>query len=134
MSLHDYIEKIKHFLNSEKGKDILVVIIVILVGLGAFILGRLSKENDQTNTNTGYTDQNNDQNANTVSSISDVGIPQGSPTLNTSGKNFFASSKGKKYYTTNCSAGKNIKPANMIYFNTATEAAFAGYTLSSSCK
>jgi len=41
-------EKIKSFIESEKGKDILTVLIVILVGLGAFELGRLSK---QTNTN-----------------------------------------------------------------------------------
>ena len=39
-------EKIKQFIGSEKGKDILIVIIVILVGLGSFELGRLSKEND----------------------------------------------------------------------------------------
>ena len=39
-------EKIKQFLQSEKGKDILTVLIVILVGLGSFELGRLSKEND----------------------------------------------------------------------------------------
>ncbi len=36
-------EKIKQFLESDKRKDILVVIIVILVGLGSFELGRLSK-------------------------------------------------------------------------------------------
>lgn len=41
-------QKIKHFLESEKGKDIMVVIIVILVGLGSFMLGRLSNENKGT--------------------------------------------------------------------------------------
>ena len=41
-------EKIKSFIYSDKGKDILTVLIVILVGLGGFELGRLSK---QTNTN-----------------------------------------------------------------------------------
>jgi hypothetical protein len=38
--------KIKSFLESEQGKDILIVFIVILVGLASFMLGRLSvKEN-----------------------------------------------------------------------------------------
>ena len=40
-------EKIKRFWESEQGKDILIVIIVILVGLGSFELGRLSKESAQ---------------------------------------------------------------------------------------
>ena len=46
MSINDSIEKIKQFWVSEKGKDLLIVIIVILVGLGSFELGRLSKENN----------------------------------------------------------------------------------------
>ncbi len=37
-------EKIKQFIQSEKGKDIFIVIIIILVGLGSFELGRLSNE------------------------------------------------------------------------------------------
>ncbi|MBY0376913.1 hypothetical protein K2P96_02985, partial [Patescibacteria group bacterium] len=36
-------EKIKLFIQSETGKDVLTIIIVILVGLGSFELGRLSK-------------------------------------------------------------------------------------------
>ena len=36
-------QKIKLFIESEKGEDILVVLIVILVGIGSFELGRLSK-------------------------------------------------------------------------------------------
>ena len=39
---------IKNCIESEKGKDILIVIIVILVGLGSFELGRLSKENSSS--------------------------------------------------------------------------------------
>lgn len=41
-------EKIKQFIESEKGKDILVIIIVILVSLGSFTLGRLSKGTEST--------------------------------------------------------------------------------------
>jgi hypothetical protein len=48
-------EKIKHFIESEKGKDIFVVLIVILVGLGSFELGRLSKENSSSGLKIEYT-------------------------------------------------------------------------------
>jgi hypothetical protein len=132
-------EKIKQFLQSEKGKDLLTVLIVVLVGFGSFVLGRLSKENSPQNTQAQYSDQNgNNQDANVVSAP-DVGLEQAGNTTsqNTSGsssnKPFFASSKGKKYYTANCGAGKTIKPANLIYFDTEATAQKAGYTLSSSC-
>ena len=128
-------EKIKQFIMSEKGKDILVVIIVILVGFGAFELGRLSIQNPSNKAEMTAPSPNNN-----------VVEPVNSPVLNTNtpiseaaanpppaGKNFFASSKGSKYYPVNCSAGKTIKESNKIYFIDAAGAEKAGYTLSSSC-
>lgn len=132
-------EKIKQFLDSEKGKDILIVIIVILVGLGSFELGRLSKEDSSTGIKIEYPDQESGQEASVVKAgsdaIPDVGILQGrSPTSGASdGKTFFASSRGKKYYTISCSAGKTIKQENRVYFSTGEEAQAAGYTLSNAC-
>ena len=133
-------EKIKSFLESEKGKDILIVIIVILVGLGSFELGRLSKENGSGGVKIEYPDQNSTETANVVSAVNS-GSPDvvrqeasGHPTSgDLSNKTFFASSKGKKYYTISCSAGKTIKQANRVYFTTGEEAEVAGYTLSSAC-
>jgi hypothetical protein len=117
-------EKIKHFLESEKGKDILVVIIVILVGLGSFELGRLSKENTFQGLKIEYPAQNGEIiQANTQTAVSAI----------SGGKNFFASSRGTKYYTISCSAGKTIKQENRVWFATSEEAEQAGYTLSSSC-
>ena len=135
-------EKIKLFLESEKGKDILIVIIVILVGLGCFELGRLSREDSSGGVkilSTGeageYPNQNSAQDinqaANAVSAVSST--VQNSQNSN-SGKTFFASSKGKKYYTISCSAGKTIKQENRVYFTTGEEAEKAGYTLSSACQ
>jgi len=126
-------EKIKSFIESEQGKDILIVIIVILVGLGSFELGRLSKENDSGGVKIEYPSQNNEvQNSNQeASAFSSIKVP----TVNSdsTGKIFFASSRGSKYYTISCSAGKTIKQENRIYFTTGEEAQAAGYTLSSSC-
>jgi len=156
MSLHDYQEKInpvkdregsqrpsvfngvKQFLMSEKGKDLLIVIIVILVGLGSFELGRLSMEDDQGGLKTIYGGQNSEEGTNMTQPQDSTQTSLKPQNMNTSvasseGKNFFASSKGSKYYTTNCSAGKNIKQENRVYFATGEEAEKAGYTLSSSC-
>lgn len=131
-------EKIKpiitQWIESEKGKDILVVIIVILVGLGSFELGRLSKENTSGGIKIEYPDQNAGQEANVISSANYSSLLQNTRIeKNSVGKNFFASSKGTKYYTISCSAGKTIKQENRIYFTTGEEAQQAGYTLSSRC-
>ncbi len=121
-------EKIKQFLESEKGKDILMVLVVILVGLGSFELGRLSKENSSRGIKIEYPDQ---QKASVVSAIESS---SNSTSSNSTGKNFFASNRGTKYYSIGCSAGKTIKQENRVYFATGEEAITAGYELSNSCQ
>jgi hypothetical protein len=121
-------EKIKLFIESEKGKDILIVIIVILVGLGSFELGRLSKEEASSGIKIEYPNQDKNQEANAISATDST---QKIAFNNT--KTFFASNKGSKYYTISCSAGKTIKQENRIYFATGEEAQNAGYSLSSGC-
>lgn len=122
-------EKIKQFLESEKGKDILIIIIIILVGLGSFELGRLSK-----NSSSGLKIEYPSQESNILESINQnqTKLAQNS-TKSTSG-NFFASNRGTKYYSLGCSAGKTIKEENRIYFATSTQAESAGYQLSSACR
>lgn len=125
---------VKQFLDSEKGKDILIVTIVILVGLGSFQLGRLSKENSSEGLKLEYTDQYQsingiNQTANVISKIPGDEHPDS----NSSEKTYFASNRGSKYYSLSCSAGKTIKQENRVYFATGEEAEQAGYTLSSSC-
>ena len=116
--------KIKQFLESDKGKDILIIGIIILVGLGSFELGRLSKN---TSSQAVKIENSNILQNDKIS----VPITENSHPTN---KNFFASSRGSKYYPVNCSAGKNIKESNKVYFLTGSDAERAGYTLSSSCK
>ncbi len=145
-------EKIKQFIESEKGKALLTIIIIILVGLASFQLGRLSAKG---NTNQGvkvtYPSPNTAQEANALSAVSEhrettdkaAALSHGSTSLSQvnppkttapSSKNFFASTRGHKYYSIGCSAGKTIKQENRIYFATSTEAENAGYELSSSCR
>ena len=131
-------EKIKLFIESKKGKDILTVIIVILVGLGCFELGRLSVENSFSDAKISPLDSSQmttditNQAANAISAQPTTSALPAK--IQNSNKNFFASSRGKKYYPIDCSAGKTIKQENKIYFATGEEAQKAGYTLSSACQ
>jgi hypothetical protein len=122
-------EKIKQFIESEKGKDIMVVLIVILVGLSSFELGRLSKDKDFSGVKIEYLTQDSIQTTNHESTTDRSKALSPSET-----KPFFASSNGSKYYYIGCSGGKTIKQENKIYFTTKEEAERAGYELSTSCK
>ena len=129
-------KKIKYFIQSEKGKDILIIIIIILVGLSSFELGRLSK-NGNLNDNeikieypANY--KENDLNIPIQANLSQINTNNAPKTTTITG-NYFASNRGKKYYPVGCSAGNTIKQENRIYFSTSAEAEKAGYELSSSC-
>lgn len=130
-------QKIKLFIESDTGKDIMMIIIIILVGLGAFELGRLSKDSPKEGIKVEYEGLG----ANIIDSISqnEANTAKVSNSLNNTNQkinsgNFFASNRGSKYYSISCGAGKTIKEENRIYFKTSREAEDAGYELSSSCK
>ena len=122
-------EKIKHFIESNKGKDILTVIIVILVASASFELGRLSKNSTSSDLKIEYSNQE----ANAITAYQDTSKTTISDNSYTGIKNFFASNRGKKYYSIGCSAGKTIKGENRIYFSTSAEAEKSGYSKSTSC-
>ncbi len=139
-------EKIKPFitssLESEKGKTILTILIVICVGLASFQLGRLSKNDSSTSgikiTYPPELQSITNQPANVLTATENLPkatstIPKNSISSTTSKSYFFASKRGHKYYPAGCSAGKSIKQENRIYFANSTEAQNAGYELSSSC-
>jgi hypothetical protein len=121
-------QKIKLFIESEKGKDIMTIIIVILVGISSFYLGRLSKG---TGTNSLKIEYNGQETSVLPENIENPSI---SEKIDNNGQgSYFASKRGKKYYSIGCSAGKSIKQENKIYFKYEKEAKKAGYTLSTSC-
>ncbi len=127
-------QKIKQFIESERGKDIFVVLVVILVGLGSFELGRLSKSDNSSGIKIEYTDQNGNQEASALKAVKSSNIIPPKIESTNFNKNFFASTRGSKYYSVGCSAGKTIKQENRVYFATGEEAEGAGYELSSSCQ
>jgi hypothetical protein len=124
-------EKIKHFLESEKGKNILIILVIILVGLGSFELGRMSVNKPLNDSKIDLISQE----ANVLKSTQNEVLEQKYEFkgVDLNGKEYFASSRGTKYYPFGCSAGKSIKEENRIYFATEDEAIKAGYSKSSSC-
>lgn len=127
-------QKIKAWIESEKGKDILVILVVILVGLASFGLGRLSKEGSGGGLRVEYKDQAGNMAPVANALVGIRSLEMNSMSVQNSLGNFFASTRGKKYYPANCSAGKSLKPENRIYFDTREEAEGQGYELSSSCR
>jgi len=106
-----YIKPIKDI---DKNKNILISIIIILVGIASFGLGRLS------NTNT---------------TIGEVKVYTETLEVSSSTtKTIVASKNGTKYHYSWCSGAKSISEANKITFNTKEEAEKAGYTLAGNCK
>ncbi len=130
-------EKIKHFVTSEQGKDILIVTIIILVGLGSFGLGRLSKNPPKEALKIEYSGE--ELSGSALESLNALKAPNTATNgpnsaTSTQGHKVFASSRGSKYYPVGCSAGSSLSQANRIYFDSREAAEAAGYTLSSSCR
>ncbi|MFM7089006.1 MAG: hypothetical protein ACKOW9_05785 [Candidatus Paceibacterota bacterium] len=127
-------EKIKQFIKSDKGKDLSIVLIVVFVGLLSFGLGRLSV-NQKPGLNIIYKDLSGQALTGAQKAREFLEInPNLNKELETSEKAFFASKRGKKYYSLDCSAGKTIKLENRVYFDSAEKAERAGYSLSASCE
>jgi hypothetical protein len=128
--------KIKLFIKSERGKDIFVILIVVLASLGSFELGRLSMSSRSEGLKIEYTDPEgvSGQNQAANALYADESADTATPTSNKVKGEYFASSRGTKYYPVGCSAGQTIKESNRVWFETREEAEHAGYELSSSCR
>lgn len=119
--------KIKSFLGTRDGQNIAIILVIILVAIASFILGRFSL----SETKTTVLDTS-------VSAVPQIPISgsQSTPSIqNVSSMGpFVASRNGTKYYTKDCSGARRIKPENLISFTTKEQAEQAGYTWSSTCK
>ncbi len=139
MSIEDFKEKIKGLAQFKPinlpplANDLFIGLILGLVAVGAFGLGRLSKIE-------GSKAPIRIENAPSVSESTDPSSPQisGDQSASVSGtennKNIVASRSGTKYYYLWCSGVQKISIANRIYFSSQDEARAAGYTPSTTCK
>ena len=120
--IDQFIRKLKHFERGNFADDLFVFLVIILVGLGSFALGRISLQ-------AGASDQ--------TLKIDDTGVEQGiweEYAKNQSrNKSYVASKNGTKYYPINCSATNRIKEENRIYFVDKDGAEGAGYSATTAC-
>lgn len=126
MSIPNFIHKIK----SKTGLDkvtLLYLVVVVLVGVSSFGLGRISTEGNKTDSkdiviedNTKI-DKDNGTNLNLEADLSTE-------------KRYVASKNGKMYYSLGCSGSKRIKPENEVWFKTREDAEKSGFVFSSTCK
>ncbi|MBI3634325.1 MAG: hypothetical protein HY228_01765 [Candidatus Yonathbacteria bacterium] len=142
-SIKDLIEKIKGLVNVRTlvpislkralSDDVFFGLIIILIALGSFGLGRLSKiedsrvpiriENEPEITADTFLPAEDNQKVN-ISSV---------PTV-TSTNQLVGSKSGTKYHYIWCAGAQKISEANRRYFSSIQDAEAQGYTPASNCK
>lgn len=116
------------------GTTSLCLLVLILVGVGSFGLGRFSMSEIDGNNKLILDNKN-------ISIVKEE-IGEGDNALGTiekiegtqKEKMYVASKNGKLYYTLNCSGASRISEKNRIWFASSSDAERAGYEFSSSCK
>ncbi|MBU6370521.1 MAG: hypothetical protein KGH93_01920 [Patescibacteria group bacterium] len=105
--------------------DMFVAILIILVGLASFALGRLSVlENNRAPIAISAAGE-------TASAAS--ALPT-SPAVTGQGQGVvFASKSGSKYYSPTCSGASRVKPENRVWFPSIAAAEAAGLTPAANC-
>lgn len=143
MSIKDLGEKIKsqgeslgrHFSWSEIDTKYYTALIILLVGLGAFGLGRLSAGSAVREPITiEKTEESRVVSSSNSASVAQAVKTQLSSTGGASAGSIVASKTGTKYYYPWCGGVNNIADKNKVWFNSVDEARANGYTPASNCK
>lgn len=132
----ELIEKIKGWSYENRG-DIFLFVSIVLISLASFGLGRLSiiwqphapiqvtKDGAKAAVST---------RKEVKAETKGESVSQGSSSTVTGAGTVVASKNGSSYHLPTCSGAKNIKPENLIRFNSAAEARAAGYKPAGNCK
>lgn len=132
----EFYSKIKQFINANL-VELGVSVIIILVGISCFFLGKMSVNAPKAQGEGIKIMQNNkevslDKVPNTEV---DKALNQTGNALNTgNSEQVVASKNGKRYYYPWCGAAERISAKNKIYFANAAEAMKAGLTKAANCK
>ncbi len=128
----------------EYGRFVFVFLIIVLVGTGAFLTGRLmmtfeTREpidfvQNASVISTSIPNSNTLQNQNKPVNISNTQAnkPENATVSSTPGA-YVASKTGKAYYFPWCATAKRIKEANRVWFGTKAAAEAAGYKPAANC-
>jgi len=149
MSIKDFAEKIKPFYARIKGyfyevkrslkikEDLFIALLIVLIGLTSFGLGKLSSLEKQK-TPISITDSqsavynaisantSNTNPANTTVNSTNVPTAVGKGIV-------FSSKSGTKYYYPWCSGANRVKEENRVWFNSIADAKSAGLTPAANC-
>jgi len=155
MRLTDTPQKIKDFLVSsgDLPKDIFVFLSILLVATGAFLVGRMSREEEARKgelkiiapqeLTSGIA---NAFDAPPIKTQKGTNLPEGgnveqlprspapSPISGAVSGAYVGSINGSVYHLPSCPGAKHIKDENKIWFTTKTEAEAAGYKPAGNCK
>ncbi len=139
MSIHDRVSKIKGKLRMDN-LTFLYLFVVLGVGISSFGLGRLSVIQSDLQASAVTIIGGSGKIQSSSSNLANTKVVSSSPsssvvTIETGSRgNYLASKNGKLYYTAGCKAANRIKPENIIWFDTASDAEKSGLTRSTSCK
>jgi len=135
MSIKEIGQKSKSIGATLEKREVFTMLLLILVAVASFGLGRLSASNTakggirlqepltgKLEGNTGVSD---------TTGVVPLGAAVG--TMGTTQGKFVASKSGTKYHYPWCSGAKRIKEENKVWFNTVEEARKAGYTPAANC-
>lgn len=136
MNLTDKIKQVKDKIKPIEN-ELFIVLVIILVALISFGLGRLSKirenktpitiENINEGVPINLTGEGSGASANAGQQTAKPGFTAGE-------KLYVASKNGTKYHYPWCSGAQTIKEENKIWFSSKEEAQKAGYQPASNCK
>ncbi len=120
-------EKFKQFLGED---GVFYTLLIILIAIASFGLGRMSVERDLEPLNT----QTNNQALTALSSLEvEVEAPEVKGGEMKSGTKVIASRSGTKYHLPDCAGAKQIKSENRIEFESVEAAKAAGYSPAANC-
>lgn len=124
-------ERVKRGLVALARADVLIFLIIALVGVAGFGLGRLSAlEKGRT-----PVEILSSQGGVSAASVGEFGGKNGEETVaQTSGGLLVGSKNSNKYHFPWCPGAQRISEANKVWFSSKEEAAKAGYTPASNCK
>ena len=133
MSINHFTDKIKGIIDIDN-TTLVCLLVVVLVGVSSFGLGRLSTMD--TNDNNGIILENNNPNIvkGEIGKSIEAENSIDNTMINTKEKLYVASKNGKLYYGVGCSGANRISEKNKVWFASREDAEKAGYSISSSCK
>ena len=128
-------ERIKAYLGNYLVDDtVFFAMLIILVGMASFALGRLSVSAlTPTNLPASIVMSTSTTDLSSAENLTETTVAQGSTKAVANKGQFVGSKNGLKYHLPWCSGAKNIKEANKVWFIDAPAAKAAGYTPAANC-